>query len=85
MAEERATNWVIARPGDVVELCMTDPKFDVDLYVEANSRALASVWMGYSTLRAEMSRERIYLSGDPYLTKTIDSWLVKSSYAPAAE
>jgi DNA-binding HxlR family transcriptional regulator len=85
VVEERASNWIIARPSDVVELCMTDPKFDVDLYVDANSRALASVWMGYSTLRAEMSRDRIFLSGDPYLTKTIDRWLVRSSYAAAAE
>ena len=83
--KERATNWIIARPGDVVELCMTDPKFDVDLYVEASSCALASVYMGYSTLRAEMSHGRIFLSGDPYLTKTSDRWLVKSSYAAAAE
>ena len=85
VAKKRATNWIIARPGDVVELCMTDPKFDVDLYVEANSRALASVWIGYSTLRTEMSGDRIFLSGDPHLTKTIDRWLVKSSYAEAAE
>ena len=64
---------------------MTDPKFDVDLYVEASSCALASVYMGYSTLRAEMSHGRIFLSGDPHLTKTFDRWLVKSSYAAAAE
>ena len=82
---EKATNWLIARPSTAVELCMTDPHFVVDLYVEASSRALASVWMGYSSLRTELSRDRIFLSGDPRLIKTIDKWFVKCSYGTAAE
>lgn len=82
---KKATNWLIARPGTAVELCMTDPHFDVDLYVEANSKALASVYMGYSSLRAEMSCDRIFLTGDPYLIKTIDRWFVKCGYGVAAE
>ncbi len=82
---EKATNWLIAKPGMAVELCMTDPHFDVDLYVEANSRALASVYMGYSSLQTEMSSDRIFLTGDPRLIKTIDRWFVKCSYGVAAE
>lgn len=81
---QKATNWLIAKPGTAVELCMTDPQFDVDLYVEANSKALASVWMEYSSLRDEMSRDRIFLSGDPRLIKTIDKWFVKHSFATVA-
>lgn len=79
---EKATNWLIARPGTAVELCMTDPHFDVDLYVEANSKALASVWMEYSSLHDEISRDRIFLTGDPHLIKSIDRWFVKHSFAP---
>jgi DNA-binding HxlR family transcriptional regulator len=78
---DKATNWLIARPGTAVELCMSDPQFDVNLYVEAHSKALASVWMEYSSLQDEMSRDRIFLSGDPRLIKTIDSWFVKHSFA----
>lgn len=78
--EEKATNWLIARPGTAVELCMADPHFDVDLYVEADSKALASVWMEYSSLQTEMSCDKIFLSGDPRLIKTIDRWFVKHSF-----
>ena len=46
---------------------------------------MASAWMGYSSLQAEMSRDRIFMSGDPRLIKTIDKWLVKWHYAAAAE
>jgi len=80
-----AITWLIARPGADVELCIKDPKFDVDLYVETTSKALASVWLGYSSLAAEIDHERIFLSGDPLLIKTFDDWLVKCPYGEAAE
>jgi DNA-binding HxlR family transcriptional regulator len=83
--EIEATYWLIAKPGMAVDLCMADPGFDVDLFVEANSKSMASAWMGYSSLQAEMSHDRIFLTGDPRLIKTIDKWLVKCSYAAAAE
>jgi len=82
---QAATNWLIARPGMDVELCMADPHFDVDLYVETTSKALASVWMGYTSLTNEISRDTIFLSGDPRLIKTINDWFVKCSWGAAAE
>jgi hypothetical protein len=68
-----------------VDLCLIDPCFDVDLFIEAELKALGSAWMGYSSLQTEISGDRIFLSGDPLLTKTIDRWLVKCDSAEAAE
>ena len=79
--KRNATNWIVVRPGEVVELCMRDPKFDVDLYVEAETQALASAWMGYSKLQTEIADGRIFLSGDPVLAKTIDRWMGSTTYA----
>ena len=55
----------------------THPGFDVDLFVEADSKSMASAWMGYSSLQVEMSHDRVLLTGDPRLIKTIDKWLLK--------
>ena len=79
--EERATNWFIARPNGSKEICMIDPKYDVDLYIEAQSTALASVFMGYSTLEQELSGETIFVTGEAYLIRRIDDWFVKTGYA----
>ncbi len=79
LREKEATYWLIAKPGMAVDLCMADP----GLFIEADSKAIASAWMGYSSLQAEMSHDRIFLTGDPRLTKTIDKWLVKFDYAAA--
>lgn len=75
------TYWLIARPGTDVELCITDPHFEVDLFIEGTSKALASVWMGYSALKTEIAEDRISLIGDALLIKTIDRWLIKSRHA----
>ena len=83
LRENEATYWLITRPGMPVELCMTDPGFEVDLFVEADSKAMASIWMGYSSWQAEMSEDRIFLSGDARLIRTIDNWMVRSSYGAA--
>jgi DNA-binding HxlR family transcriptional regulator len=83
--KNEATYWLVARPGMAVDLCLIDPCFDVDLFIEAELKALGSAWMGYSSLQTEISGDRIFLSGDPLLTKTIDRWLVKCDSAEAAE
>lgn len=82
---QAATSWLIARPGTDIELCIADPGFDVDLYVETTASVLASVWMGYTTLQAELARDTIFFSGDPRLIRTFDDWFVKCPYGAAAE
>lgn len=83
LRENEDIYWLIARPGMPVDLCVIDPRFDIDLFIEADSNAIASVWMGYSSWQSEISDDRIFLSGDARLIKTIDSWLVKCSFATA--
>jgi hypothetical protein len=73
--------WLIVTPRAPVELCLTDPRFDVDLYIEASLRAMTSYWIGYSSLHSEMSKDHIRLIGNQLLIRTIDKWLVRSSFA----
>lgn len=73
--------WLIVTPRAPVELCLTDPRFDVDLYIEASLRAMTSYWIGYSSLHSEMSKDHIRLIGNQLLIRTIGKWLVRSSFA----
>jgi len=83
--KEEATYWLLVRPGLAADLCMIDPGFDVDLYVEAQLRSLGSIWMGYSSLQNEIAKDGIFLSGDALLAKTFDRWLVKNATDEAAQ
>ena len=81
LKQGQASYWLITKPGMPVDLCMTDPGFDVDLFVETASKTMASVWMGYTSLSGAISSDRILLIGDAQLTRTIGRWLVKPNVA----
>jgi DNA-binding HxlR family transcriptional regulator len=81
---ETANYWLVARPGEETDLCFTDPKFDVDLFVVAELRALTSAWMGHSTFETEIAEERISLVGHDLMARTLTKWLMRSSFADVA-
>jgi DNA-binding HxlR family transcriptional regulator len=87
--EEAINYWILSKPGEETDLCFTDPKHEVDLFVVCDLRALTAAWMGHSTFEAEIAAERICLTGDELMARTLTRWLVRSSYAdvlnPACE
>jgi DNA-binding HxlR family transcriptional regulator len=80
---ERGNYWLIAKPGTNVDLCLTDPGFEVDLFVETELRTMTSVYMGYAPLEAVIKRGEIFLSGDAALAASIHQWMRLSSFAAA--
>lgn len=81
---ETANYWLVAKPGEETDLCFTDPKFDVDLFVVAELRALTSAWMGHSTFEKEIADGRISLLGHELMARTLTRWLMRSSFAEVA-
>lgn len=73
--------WLIARPGMPVDLCSIDPGHDVDLFIQADLKAMTSAWMGLSSLDTEIARGTISLTGDMSIAASLENWLVRSSYA----
>lgn len=79
--EGERTFWLLSRPGSAVELCLSDPGFDVDLYVETEIPILTGAMMGRCSLSGAIERERLRLLGAPILRRTIGKWLMLSRYA----
>lgn len=75
------TYWLIHKPGEGVELCVSDPGFDVDLYVETEVPIMSGIYLGRRSLQREIDRGTLFLSGDSRLIKTFDRWLRFSTYA----
>jgi DNA-binding HxlR family transcriptional regulator len=70
----RQTRWIVGdRSG--VELCITDPGFEVDLYVSADSRVMVLVWYGDMPLKHALHDGLIRLHGPPRLCRAFPSWL----------
>jgi len=79
--EERRHWWLIIEPGAEVDLCSIDPGFDVDLYVETDLRCMTAIWMGLTTVRKEVDRDRLALTGQDRLAGAMQHWLGLSPFA----
>lgn len=70
-----STYWLISKPGESVEICASDPGFDVDLYVETEVRVLTGIYLGRRTFERDVEDGLLFLSGDQRLIKTFRQWL----------
>jgi DNA-binding HxlR family transcriptional regulator len=73
--------WLIIEPGKDADLCSVDPGFEVDLYLTTDLRTMTEVWMGYTTVSAAKSSERLVATGDRKLAANLQSWLGSSRFA----
>jgi len=69
---------VVERRGDV-DLCSSDPGFDVDLYVSTDLRTMTAIWMGLTTVDKE--REKIQFNGARDIANKMQLWLGLSPFA----
>jgi hypothetical protein len=71
--------WLVVEPSGDVDLCLTDPGFEVDLFVTTDLRTMTAVWMGLTTVKA--SRDKFELDGRRDVASTMQKWLGLSPFA----
>lgn len=72
--------WIIF-DGDRTEVCRTDPGFDEDLIVNAESKALAEWHLGRIEWTDALRTDRIQVSGSPRLARRLPTWNRRSAWA----
>jgi DNA-binding HxlR family transcriptional regulator len=74
------TYWfLLERPE--VDLCFTEPGFEVDLFVDADLASFTKVWLGDVPMRQAIREGAIKLSGSRDAVRDFPSWLLLSSLA----
>ncbi len=73
--------WLVVESGGEVDLCSSDPGFDVDLYVSTDLRTMTAIWMGLTTVAKAGSM--ITFSGSRNIAGKMQSWLGLSPFAIA--
>ena len=76
----RRNFWLVVE-GTTVDLCSVDPGYEVDLFVQSSLRTMTAIWMGISTVQAELDAGRLELSGDTTLARSMQQWLGLSPFA----
>ena len=71
--------WLVVEPDGEVDLCWSDPGFDVDLCVATDLRTMTSIWMGLTTVTKEAAR--FTFTGDREIASTMQTWLGLSPFA----
>ena len=72
--------WLVFYPHGERDLCVTAPKYDVDLFVETNLMSFGGVLTGRTSLSREMDNGGLFASGDAALSDTMREWLPFSVY-----
>lgn len=71
--------WLVIEPDGEVDLCWSDPGFEVDLFVTTELRTMTAIWMGITTVAKE--RARIEFQGSRAIAGTMQTWLGLSPFA----
>ena len=71
--------WLVIEPAGDVDLCWSDPGFDIDLYVTTDLRTMTAIWMGLTTVKRE--RRKIEFSGARSIASSMQVWLGLSPFA----
>jgi hypothetical protein len=81
-AEHKAprTYWLVLQRPEV-DLCIIEPGFEVDLFVEADLAAFVRVWLGVVPMRQVIREGAIKLAGDRQVVRVFPSWLLLSTLA----
>ncbi len=73
------TWWLVIEPEGDVDLCWSDPGFDINLYVTTDLRTMTAIWMGLGTIQSE--RDKMELLGERKVAETMQVWLGLSPFA----
>ncbi|HEX5079912.1 MAG TPA: helix-turn-helix domain-containing protein [Geminicoccaceae bacterium] len=73
--------WLVSEVGEA-DLCLTDPGYEVDLFIVTDVRSMTAVWTGDLSLAAAMASGALEAHGPTDLCRRLNTWLGLSSFAP---
>ena len=74
-------SWWLVIDGGKVDLCSSNPGFEIDLYVKSPLRTMTAIWMGMTTVRKEVAAGQVELIGDKHIAQSMQQWLGLSPFA----
>ena len=80
-ARARQNWWLVVEPSGKVDLCLSDPGYEVDLIVAGSLRAMTAVWMGVTTVKKEVEAGELDIQGDKAIASAMQEWLGLSPFA----
>ncbi len=73
--------WWILVDDENVDICVTDPGKDVDVYFTSSVKTMADIWMGDVSYRKALTGGDLKITGPTGLTRDVTSWMSNSIFA----
>jgi DNA-binding HxlR family transcriptional regulator len=73
--------WWLISEGGKVDLCMTDPGYEVDLFILTDLPTMTAVWMGDTKLEQAVGSGQLEVLGSRQLRAKLGSWFGLSPFA----
>ncbi|MDH5572854.1 MAG: helix-turn-helix transcriptional regulator [Gammaproteobacteria bacterium] len=77
-APKGAQNWWLVSEHGVIDLCLTDTGYDVDIIIECSLKVMTEVWICQRSFKETVEQGDIRVMGDPKLTHKLQDWLRSS-------
>jgi DNA-binding HxlR family transcriptional regulator len=74
--------WLVFEPDDV-DICIRDPGYEIDLWINAPIRVLVEIWLGHITIAKARRDGTLKLDGSPAQIKAFPIWFSLSHFAAA--
>ena len=78
-APNGARKWWLISEHSEVDLCLTDPGYDVDIVVKASLRDMTAVWICKKSLKQAIKQGEVKITGSPKLVSKLQDWLRASA------
>jgi hypothetical protein len=73
--------WLVSENSDA-DLCLTDPGYEVDLFIVTDVRTMTAVWTGDLSLDSAVASAALEVPGAPDHCRRLNGWLGLSAFAP---
>jgi DNA-binding HxlR family transcriptional regulator len=81
-APQGKRHWWLVSEQSEADLCLTDPGYEVDLFVVTDVRTMTAVWTGELSLDSVLTSGALEAHGPPDLCRRLNGWLGLSAFAP---
>jgi DNA-binding HxlR family transcriptional regulator len=72
--------WLVSENGEI-DLCFTDPGYEIDIVIQCSLKTMSSVWICQQDFSAAVKKGEVKVLGDPKLTSRLQEWLRSSPLA----
>jgi len=80
-SDRKSRFWLVLEPGSV-DMCLTDPGYEVDVHAAGHVRTMVDYWMGRIELADAIRSGDLVVEGPRAFVRALPTWFRRSPFAP---